>query len=236
MTLIVSDLCVDYGAIRAINGVSFRVNEGELAAVIGANGAGKTTLLRSLSGLTHARSGHATWHDHNLLHAKPEKLVRHGVSHVSEGKSVIPELTVEENLNLGALWRNDAKEAKATRENILETFPRLGERLSQLADTLSGGERQMLAIGRALMSKPQLLLLDEPSLGLAPLVIAQIFKSIRDLTTQMGLTVLLVEQNAMSALKIADIGIVLNLGRVVVTNSAQQLIADPQVRAAYLGY
>lgn len=236
MTLIVSDLCVDHGAIRAINEVSFRVEQGQLAAVIGANGAGKTTLLRALSGLTHATSGCATWCDHDLLHAKPEKLVRHGVSHVSEGKSVIPELTVEENLNLGALWRNNVKEAKATRENILETFPRLGERLSQLADTLSGGERQMLAIGRALMSKPQLLLLDEPSLGLAPLVIAQIFKSIRDLTAQMGLTVVLVEQNAMSALEIADIGIVLNLGRVAATNSARQLIADPQVRAAYLGY
>ena len=236
MTLIVSDLCVDHGAIRAINRVSFRVEQGQLAAVIGANGAGKTTLLRSLSGLGHAASGHATWHDHNLLHAKPEKLGRYGVSHVCEGKSVIPELTVEENLNLGALWRKDAKEAKATRENILETFPRLGERLSQLADTLSGGERQMLAIGRALMSKPQLLLLDEPSLGLAPLVIAQIFQNIRELTDEMGLTVVLVEQNAMSALEIADIGIVLNLGRVAATNSAQQLIADPQVRAAYLGY
>jgi branched-chain amino acid transport system ATP-binding protein len=236
MTLIVSDLCVDHGAIRAVNGVSFRVEEGQLAAVIGANGAGKTTLLRSLSGLKHAASGHATWHEQNLLHAKPEVLVRHGVSHVSEGKSVIPELTVEENLDLGALWRRDMKEARVTKETILETFPRLGERLSQLADTLSGGERQMLAIGRALMAKPQLLLLDEPSLGLAPLVVAQIFASIRHLTTQMGLTVVLVEQNAMSALEIADLGIVLNLGRVAATNTAQQLIADPQVRAAYLGY
>ena len=236
MTLIVSDLCVDHGAIRAVNDVSFRIEEGQLAAVIGANGAGKTTLLRSLSGLMRATSGSATWHGHDLLHAKPEVLVRYGVSHVCEGKSVIPELTVEENLDLGALWRRDVTGAKTTREMILETFPRLGERLPQLADTLSGGERQMLAIGRALMSKPQLLLLDEPSLGLAPLVIAQIFASIRDLTTQMGLTVVLVEQNAMSALEIADIGIVLNLGRVAATNSAQQLIADPQVRAAYLGY
>jgi branched-chain amino acid transport system ATP-binding protein len=236
MTLVVSELCVDHGAIRAINAVSFRIEEGQLAAVIGSNGAGKTTLLRALSGLKHATSGHATWHNHDLLHAKPEVLVRHGVSHVSEGKSVIPALSVEENLNLGALWRKNMKEARSTRETILETFPRLGERLSQLADTLSGGERQMLAIGRALMSKPQLLLLDEPSLGLAPLVIAQIFASIRHLTTQMGLTVVLVEQNAMSALKIADLGIVLNLGHVVATNTAQQLIADPQVRAAYLGY
>jgi branched-chain amino acid transport system ATP-binding protein len=236
MSLTVSDLCVDHGAIRAVNNVSFIVEEGQLAAVIGANGAGKTTLLRSLSGLKRVASGRASWRDHDLLHAKPELLVRHGVSHVSEGKSVIPELTVGENLELGALWRKDAKEAKMTKQTIIETFPRLGERLSQLADTLSGGERQMLAIGRALMSKPELLLLDEPSLGLAPLVIAQIFASIRDLTTRMGLTVVLVEQNAMSALEIADIGIVLNLGRVVALNSAQQLIADPQVRAAYLGY
>ena len=236
MTLIVSDLYVDHGAIRAVNGVSFRIEEGQIAAVIGANGAGKTTLLRSLSGLKHATSGHATWHGHDLLHTKPEVLVRYGVSHVSEGKSVISELSVEENLNLGALWRKNTKEARSTRATILETFPRLGERLSQLADTLSGGERQMLAIGRALMSKPQLLLLDEPSLGLAPLVIAQIFASIRNLTTQMGLTVVLVEQNAISALKIADLGIVLNLGHVAATNTAQQLMADPQVRAAYLGY
>jgi branched-chain amino acid transport system ATP-binding protein len=236
MTLIVTDLCVDHGAIRAVNGVSFSVEVGQLAAVIGANGAGKTTLLRSLSGLKHARSGTATWHEHDLLHGQPELLVRHGVSHVSEGKSVIPELTVEENLNLGALWRKDSTEAAVTKLAVLETFPRLGERLPQLADTLSGGERQMLAIGRALMSKPQLLLLDEPSLGLAPLVIAQIFASIRQFTVQMGLTVVLVEQNAMNALEIADIGIVLNLGRVAATNTAQQLMADPQVRAAYLGY
>jgi branched-chain amino acid transport system ATP-binding protein len=236
MTLIVTDLCVDHGAIRAVNGVSFSVEVGQLAAVIGANGAGKTTLLRSLSGLKHARSGTATWHEHDLLHGQPELLVRHGVSHVSEGRSVIPELTVEENLNLGALWRKDSTEAAVTKLAVLETFPRLGERLPQLADTLSGGERQMLAIGRALMSKPQLLLLDEPSLGLAPLVIAQIFASIRQFTVQMGLTVVLVEQNAMNALEIADIGIVLNLGRVAATNTAQQLMADPQVRAAYLGY
>ena len=162
--------------------------------------------------------------------------MRFGVSHVSEGKSVIPELSVEENLNLGALWRRNAKESEQTRNKIFETFPRLEERAGQLADTLSGGERQMLAIGRALMAKPELLLLDEPSLGLAPLVIAQIFQSIRDLTTQMGLTVVLVEQNALGALEIADVGIVLNLGRIAATDRAQSLIENPQVRAAYLGY
>lgn len=236
MTLIVSDLVVDHGAIRAINNISFRVEEGQLAAVIGANGAGKTTLLRTLSGLTRAMGGSATWQGSELLYSKPEKLVRRGVSHVSEGKSVIAELTVKENLNLGALWRKNSDEAHATQEMILETFPRLSERIDQQADTLSGGERQMLAIGRALMSKPSLLLLDEPSLGLAPLVVAQIFQSIQVLTSQMGLTVVLVEQNAMSALKIADLGIVLNLGRIAAHDSAQHLIANPQVRAAYLGY
>lgn len=236
MTLIVSDLVVDHGAIRAIDNISFRVEEGQLAAVIGANGAGKTTLLRTLSGLMRATGGSATWQGSELLYSKPEKLVRRGVSHVSEGKSVIAELTVKENLSLGALWRKNVDEAQATQEMILETFPRLSERIDQQADTLSGGERQMLAIGRALMSKPTLLLLDEPSLGLAPLVVAQIFQSIQALTSQMGLTVVLVEQNAMSALKIADLGIVLNLGRIAAQDSAQHLIANPQVRAAYLGY
>ena len=149
---------------------------------------------------------------------------------------VAPELTVNENLELGAIWRKNKQEARETKEQITSIFPRLGERLSQRADSLSGGERQMLAIGRALMSKPQLLLLDEPSLGLAPLVIEQIFQTIRDLTTSMGLTVVLVEQNAMGALKIADFGVVLNLGKVAVTGTTQSLMADPQVRAAYLGY
>lgn len=236
MTLIVSNLVVDHGAIRANNNISFRVEEGQLAAIIGANGAGKTTLLRALSGLARATEGSATWHGVELLNSQPEKLVRCGVSHVSEGKSVIAELTVRENLKLGALWRKNSDEAGETQELILETFPRLSERIDQQADTLSGGERQMLAIGRALMSKPSLLLLDEPSLGLAPLVVAQIFQVIRVLTEQMSLTVLLVEQNALGALKIADLGIVLKLGQIAVQDSAQNLIANPQVRAAYLGY
>jgi branched-chain amino acid transport system ATP-binding protein len=176
------------------------------------------------------------WKGERIVGMKPEALVRRGISHVSEGKSVIPELTVRENLELGAIWRRNAKESKESIDQVVSIFPRLGERLQQRADTLSGGERQMLAIGRAIMSKPQLLLLDEPSLGLAPLVIEQIFQTIRDLTTSMNLTVLLVEQNAMGALKIADLGIVLNLGKVVAINHAQALIDDPAVRAAYLGY
>ena len=236
MSLIVENLSVHHGALHAVNDVSFKVEKGQLAALIGANGAGKTTLLRALSGLNKASHGSAHWAQTNLLHGKPEQLVRHGVSHVSEGKSVVPELTVQENLEIGALWRRNRKEMSETKNAVVDMFPRLGERLAQRADTLSGGERQMLALGRALMSKPEILLLDEPSLGLAPLVVEQIFQSIRDLATTMGITILLVEQNAMGALKIADIGIVLNLGSVVVTGKATDLIADPQVRAAYLGY
>jgi branched-chain amino acid transport system ATP-binding protein len=216
--------------------VSIAVPTGKLAAIIGANGAGKTTLLRALSGLNHPTNGSVMWKGEKIVGLKPEVLVRRGISHVSEGKSVIPELTVRENLELGAIWRRNAKESKESIDQVVSIFPRLGERIQQRADTLSGGERQMLAIGRAIMSKPQLLLLDEPSLGLAPLVVEQIFQTIRDLTTSMNLTVLLVEQNAMGALRIADLGIVLNLGRVVAMNHAQALIDDPAVRAAYLGY
>jgi branched-chain amino acid transport system ATP-binding protein len=232
----IENLVVDHGAIRALHGITLNVEEGQLAAVIGANGAGKTTLLRTLSGLNKASNGSAHWGERNILHSKPESLVRHGISHVSEGKSVIPELTVAENLDLGALWRRNRKESAQSKKEVVELFPRLGERLSQRADSLSGGERQMLAIGRSMMSKPKLLLLDEPSLGLAPLVIEQIFQAIRDLTTAMGLTVILVEQNALGALRIADTGIVLNLGSVAASGSAAALRDDPAVRAAYLGF
>lgn len=236
MTLNVSHLSVHHGAIRAINSLSLAIPTGALAAVIGSNGAGKTSLLRAISGLNKASHGKISWMGESILGDKPEILVRKGISHVSEGKSVIPELTVKENLELGAIWRRDKKEMIETLGLVVSIFPRLGERLAQRADTLSGGERQMLAIGRSLMSKPKLLLLDEPSLGLAPLVVEQIFQTIRDLTTSMRLTVVLVEQNAMGALRIADLGIVLNLGKVVAVDHAQALIDDPAVRAAYLGY
>ena len=236
MSLNVSNLTVHHGAICAVNQVSLAVPTGGLAAIIGSNGAGKTTLLRALSGLNKPTSGVVNWMGQTITAEKPEKLVRMRISHVSEGKSVIPELTVRENLELGAIWRKDGKEMKESLSQVIEIFPRLGERISQRSDSLSGGERQMLAIGRAIMSKPKLLLLDEPSLGLAPLVVEQIFQTIRDLTTQMRLTVVLVEQNAMGALKIADLGIVLNLGKVVAVDHAQALIQDPAVRAAYLGY
>lgn len=236
MSLNVSNLTVHHGAICAINSVSLAVPTGKLAAIIGSNGAGKTTLLRALSGLIKPTHGRVNWMGESLLGSKPENLVRRGISHVSEGKSVIPELSVIENLELGAIWRRNKMEMSDSLKQVLEIFPRLGERLTQRADTLSGGERQMLAIGRSLMSKPRLLLLDEPSLGLAPLVVEQIFQTIRDLTTSMRLTVVLVEQNAMGALRIADLGIVLDLGKVVAVDHADALIANPAVRAAYLGY
>lgn len=236
MSLNVSNLTVHHGAICAVNQVSLAVPTGKLAAIIGSNGAGKTTLLRTLSGLNKPTSGVVNWMGETITGVKPEKLVRRGISHVSEGKSVVPELSVRDNLMLGAIWRKNAKEAKQSLDEVIDIFPRLGERIEQRSDTLSGGERQMLAIGRAIMSKPKLLLLDEPSLGLAPLVVEQIFQSIKDLAVNMRLTVLLVEQNAMGALKIADLGIVLNLGKVVAVNHAQALIDDPAVRAAYLGY
>jgi branched-chain amino acid transport system ATP-binding protein len=234
--LVVTNLNVSHGAISALRGVDFSVELGQLAAVIGANGAGKTTLLRTLSGLKDANSGSATWKEREILGKKPEALVRRGISHVSEGKSVIPELTVKENLVLGGIWRGDKADTARAIEEVVELFPRLGERMEQSANTLSGGERQMLAIGRALVSRPKLLLLDEPSLGLAPLVIEQIFQTIDQLRHKLGLTVLLVEQNAMSALEIADIGVIINLGEVVATGPANELINDPALRAAYVGY
>jgi branched-chain amino acid transport system ATP-binding protein len=236
LSLVVENLTIDHGAIRAISNVSFTVPQGELAAIIGANGAGKTTLLRTLSGLKESKSGSATWNGKSILGKRAEDLARAGIMHVSDGKSVIAELTVKENLALAGLWRKDKKDvAKATGE-VVELFPILGQRMSQAAGSLSGGERQMLAIGRALIARPKLLLLDEPSLGLAPLIIEQIFQTIKSLVKKMDLTVLLVEQNAMGALKIADEGIVLNLGSVVAVDSAQTLLNDPAVRAAYLGF
>ena len=236
MSLVVENLTIDHGAIRAIDNVSFTVPTGQLAAVIGANGAGKTTLLRTLSGLKDSKSGSATWNGKSILGARPEDLARSGIMHVSDGKSVIAELSVKENLALAGLWRKDKKDVAAVTSEVVDLFPVLGQRMSQASGSLSGGERQMLAIGRALIARPKLLLLDEPSLGLAPLIIEQIFQTIKALVAKMDLTVVLVEQNAMGALKIADEGIVLNLGSVVAVDSAQTLLNDPAVRAAYLGF
>ena len=236
MSLVVENLTIDHGAIRAISNVSFKVPEGQLAAIIGANGAGKTTLLRTLSGLKEAVSGGATWNGESILDKKPEDLARSGIMHVSDGKSVIAELSVKENLALTGLWRKDKKDVAAATAEVVELFPILGQRMAQTAGSLSGGERHMLAIGRSLIARPKLLLLDEPSLGLAPLIVEQIFQSIKDLVKRLNLTVVLVEQNAMGALKIANEGIVLSLGSVVAVDSAQTLLNDPAVRAAYLGF
>ncbi|MEY3177202.1 MAG: hypothetical protein RLZZ27_27 [Actinomycetota bacterium] len=236
MSLIVEGLTIDHGAIRAINNVSFKVPQGQLAAIIGANGAGKTTLLRTLSGLKDASSGSVSWNGVSILGKRAEDLARSGIMHVSDGKSVIAELSVKDNLALTGLWQKDKKAVTAATNEVIELFPILGQRMSQSAGSLSGGERQMLAIGRALIARPKLLLLDEPSLGLAPLIVEQIFQTIKSFVKKMDLTVVLVEQNAMGALKIADEGIVLNLGSVVAVDSAEKLLNDPAVRSAYLGF
>ena len=220
-------LTAAYGPVVALDDVSFEVAEGEIATVLGANGAGKTTLLRTISGLVRARSGRVLLDGRDIGGSPVEAIVRLGVAHVPEGRGVIGELTVEENLRLGGLWRH-ASDAS----HVYELFPRLQERRAQPASTLSGGERQMLALGRALMARPRLLLLDEPSLGLAPRVAAQIMGLLRDLRERTGLTVMLVEQNARSALSVADRAIVLALGRVVASDET----LDDQLRHAYLGF
>ena len=234
--LVVSNLSIDYGSVSAVKDLSFALTPGELVAVIGSNGSGKSTLIRSLSGLIAPTTGAASWNGRSLLGKKPEELVREGIVHISEGKSVIPELTVAENLALGGLWRSDKNDVRLAHEESLQIFPILATRLNQRADSLSGGERQMLAIARALISRPQLLLLDEPSLGLAPLITEQIFVALNNLRKRYGLTVLLVEQNAMSALKIADRGLILHLGQLVTSGTPAELMQDPQLRAAYLGF
>ncbi|HEY1510634.1 MAG TPA: ABC transporter ATP-binding protein [Solirubrobacteraceae bacterium] len=231
--LSVEELTTDYGAVRAVDGVSLEVTEGTVTAVLGANGAGKTSLLRTISGLVPCSSGRVTMEGKRIDRSPVEQIVRRGVAHVPEGRGVIAELTVEENLRLGGLWRG---KAAAPLREIYEYFPRLEERRGQLASGLSGGERQMLSIGRAVVARPRVLLLDEPSLGLAPMLVAQIMEMIRRLADTLGIGVLLVEQNARSALSVANRGIVLNLGRVVVEEDAKKLAADEGLRHAYLGF
>jgi branched-chain amino acid transport system ATP-binding protein len=225
-----------YGAVRALDGVTINVPDGEITAVLGANGAGKTTLLRTINGLVRAASGSIRYAGHNLVKSRVEDVVTFGLAHVPEGRGVITELTVEENLRLGALWRSNRSESTADLAAIYTMFPPLDERRRKPADTLSGGERQMLAIGRALMSRPKLLLLDEPSLGLAPRVTAQIMATLKRLSDEQSLTVLLVEQNARSALSVAHTGVVLNLGRVVAQGAAADIASDDKLRHAYLGF
>jgi branched-chain amino acid transport system ATP-binding protein len=230
----VDGLEMAYGPVRALDDVSFEVAEGSITAVLGANGAGKTSLLRTLSGLVRARAGSIHLDGRNIGALPVEQIVRLGMAHVPEGRGVIAELSVVENLRLGGLWRGSG--GRDGLDDVYELFPRLSERGSQPASTLSGGERQMLVIGRALMSRPRLLLLDEPSLGLAPIVASRIMKLLLDLRERTGLTVLLVEQNAKAALSVADRGIVLSLGRVVADEDPARLAADDALRRAYLGF
>jgi branched-chain amino acid transport system ATP-binding protein len=230
----VSDLETAYGPVRALRGVSFTAREATITAVLGANGAGKTSLLRTLSGLVRARSGRIALDGEDIGRVPVEHIVRRGMAHVPEGRGVIAELSVEENLRLGGLWRGDG--GRDGLEDVYELFAPLRARHALAAHTLSGGERQMLAIGRALMAKPRLLLLDEPSLGLAPRVAAQIMSLLARLRDETGLTVLLVEQNAKGALSVADHGIVLSLGRVVAADEPAALAADDALRHAYLGF
>jgi len=229
----VSNLTVAYGAVKALTDVSFEAPTGAITAVLGANGAGKTTLLRTLSGLKAPLAGSITRDDVELVGMRTENIARLGIAHVPEGRGVIGEFTVEENLRLGALnARVNVKESLTTQ---YERFPILGERRRQHADQLSGGERQILAMARALIARPTALLLDEPSLGLAPLITAQIMATIKELCASEGLNVILVEQNASSALRIADRAIVLNVGHVVAYDSAEVVAADEKLRQYYLG-
>jgi len=234
--LTVDDVVTSYGAVRALDGVSLDIDSGSITAVLGANGAGKTTLLRTINGLVRPRSGRIMFEGRDLLRTRVEDVVRLGIGHVPEGRGVITELTVDENLRLGSLWRGDRAQTQSSLDEMYWLFPPLAHRRTRSADTLSGGERQMLAVARALMSRPRMLLLDEPSLGLAPRVTAQIMATLRRLREEQGLTVVLVEQNARSALSVADNAVVLNLGRVVVTGPAADLAGDEQLRHAYLGF
>lgn len=230
----VQNIEVCYGAIRALRDVSLEVEAGEIVTLIGANGAGKTSLLRTISGLLKPSSGRIFFGEREITRTPPDQIVRMGVSHSPEGRQVFAPLTVRENLELGAYCRRDRTEVKQDLERVFALFPRLRERLDQLAGTLSGGEQQMLAIGRALMSRPRLLLLDEPSLGLAPFLVREIFRIVQEINQQ-GTTILLVEQNAYQALHIAHRGYVLQSGEVVLQGPAQVLLSSELIRRAYLG-
>jgi branched-chain amino acid transport system ATP-binding protein len=233
--LSITELTVNYGPVKALSRVSLDVPRGEVTAVIGANGAGKSTLMRTLAGLVKPASGTATLDGVMLTGHKAEDVVRMGVSLVPEGRSTVPELTVDENLRLGGLWRGRAERAQSHAE-VFDLFPVLAQRKALRADTLSGGERQQLAIGRALMCAPECLLLDEPSLGLAPLIVTQILELVSRLAREVNLAVLLVEQNAVTALRVASQGVVLNLGQVVMAGPAADIASHEELRHAYLGY
>lgn len=230
----VNDINVSYGGIHALHGVSLSVEEGEIVTLIGANGAGKTTTLRAISGLLRPSSGSITFRGASLLKTPPERIVAAGIAHAPEGRRIFSDMTVAENIALGAYSRKDHRAVAKDRDRVLDLFPRLRERLNQLGGTLSGGEQQMLAIARALMAQPRLFLLDEPSLGLAPFLVRDIFQIVTEIN-QTGVSILLVEQNANQALHIAHRAYVMETGRIVLHGPAGEIAASPQVKAAYLG-
>ncbi len=229
----VNDINVYYGAIHAIKGISFEVNPGEIVTLIGANGAGKSTTLQTVSGLLHSRTGSIEFLGENLSGVPAHKIVARGLAQVPEGRRIFLQMTVEENLEMGAYTRSGG-DIDADMEKVYNYFPRLMERRRQIAGTLSGGEQQMLAMGRALMSRPKLLMLDEPSMGLAPILVEQIFEIIQALH-KAGTTILLVEQNAQAALSVADRGYVLETGKIVTSGTGAELLASPEIKRAYLG-
>jgi branched-chain amino acid transport system ATP-binding protein len=234
MLLEVHDLNVYYGAIHALQGLSFHIEEGEIVSLIGANGAGKSTTLRTVSGILRPRNGHISFKGQDITTMPAEQIVRMGISHVPEGRKIFAPLTVRENLEMGAYTRNDPEEIQKSMERAFVSFPRLKERFNQLGGTLSGGEQQMLATARGMMSKPTLLLLDEPSMGLSPILVEEIFKIIKEINSQ-GTSILLVEQNALMALSISNRAYVLETGRIVLEGNAEEVKNNPQVKAAYLG-
>lgn len=230
----VKNLSVFYGGIQALKGISFGIRKGEIVTLIGANGAGKSTTLRAISGLLKPKEGDILLEEHSLKNTPPHEVVKKGISHAPEGRKIFATLTVRENLELGAYLRKDKSGIEADMDRVFELFPRLKERIKQNAGTLSGGEQQMLAIGRALMSSPRLLLLDEPSLGLAPLLVKAIFEVIREINAK-GTSIILVEQNAYQALKIATRGYVMETGKITMTVTADDLTTNEELRKAYLG-
>ena len=230
----VQDLQVFYGVIQALKGISFEVNKGEIVTLIGANGAGKTTTMQTIIGLIQSRNGSITYDGKDITKLPSHKIVASGISQVPEGRRIFQELTVYDNLMLGAYLQKDQKKIKDDIENVFDQFPILGERRTQIAGTLSGGEQQMLAMSRALMAHPTLLMMDEPSMGLSPLLVSQVFDIIKDMNDK-GITILLVEQNAEKALKIADRGYVLETGSITASGTGAELASSPEIRKAYLG-
>ena len=233
--LSVSDLSVSYGAISALSGISFTIEQGSIVTLIGGNGAGKTTTLRTISGLLRPKSGTVTFLGENISALAPHQIVARGLCHVPEGRMIFSNLTVDENLSMGAYLQNDAALIAKNRDYVFSIFPRLKERIKQTAGTLSGGEQQMLAIGRAFMSNPKFLMLDEPSLGIAPRLISTIFEKIVEINKTHGITILLVEQNANLALEVSSYAYCLETGRIAMEGESKKLRADPQLKATYLG-